>query len=108
MSECKHESIDPYGCFCDGCGETCDEIIRNQQAELVALKCDMIKRERYHKAELKTAQSFSHYVVIERDNLRTENVRLRNRLKMEMSWHSAGDNFDRVTAIKEVLEVKDE
>ena len=38
MSECKHESIDPYGCFCDGCGETCDEIIRNQQAELAALR----------------------------------------------------------------------
>ena len=38
MSECKHESIDPYGCFCDGCGETCDEIIRNQQAELATLR----------------------------------------------------------------------
>jgi len=38
MSECKHESIDPYGCFCDGCGEYCDEIIRNQQAQLAALR----------------------------------------------------------------------
>ena len=38
MSECKHESIDPYGGFCDGCGETGDEIIRNQQAELATLR----------------------------------------------------------------------
>ena len=53
--------------------------------QLAELKCDMVKRERYHKAEL---------------------VRLRNRLKMEMAWHSAGGSFDRVTAIKEVLEVK--
>jgi len=91
--------------------ETVGELNVRQEAELFDLKfvgilCDMIKRERYHKAELKTAQSFSHYVVIERDNLRTEKVRLRNRLKMELSWHSAMGNFDRVTAIKEVLEVK--
>ena len=47
MSECKHESIDPYGCFCDGCGETCDEIIRNQQAELAALREANLKLEAF-------------------------------------------------------------
>jgi predicted Fe-S protein YdhL (DUF1289 family) len=43
MGECKHESIDPYGGFCDGCGETGDEIIRNQQAELATLREALVK-----------------------------------------------------------------
>jgi hypothetical protein len=45
MSDCKHESIDPYDCYCDGCGETCGDIIESLQArieelELAVTECD--------------------------------------------------------------------
>lgn len=31
MSDCKHTSLDPYGCYCEDCGQNCDEIIDHQQ-----------------------------------------------------------------------------
>lgn len=43
MSECKHNSIDPYGCYCDDCGQTCCDIIESQQARLDATELLVIK-----------------------------------------------------------------